>query len=264
MNFTTYKPCPALADTVSYYWTLSMTAAEKPHTERVYATGGISVIFHYGVPFVQKNPDGETVQQHRSLLCGQSLTYSDVLALPQSGMIGAVLFPHALRAFSSIPMRNLTNRDIRFGELFPGFGDLEDRLCEAHVTAERICLLDRAFLTLLLQDRGKHYSTVNEALRLIEQSGALLPEQSILDALELNERTLQRIFSEYIGLSPHEFISLRRINHAISGLTGCSRLTDVAYNSDFYDQSHFIKSFKKITGCTPGEFRKICCTAKNS
>ena len=95
------------------------------------------------------------------------------------------------------------------------------------------------------------------ALGIIEQSRALVSEGSLVDALEVSERTLQRIFGDYIGLSPHEFIQLRRINHAIDSLKGSSRLTDIALDADFYDQAHFIKSFKSDTGYTPGEYRKI-------
>jgi len=33
-------------------------------------------------------------------------------------------------------------------------------------------------------------------------------------------------------------------------------LTKIAYESDYYDQAHFIKDFKKFTGTTPKEFLK--------
>lgn len=33
-------------------------------------------------------------------------------------------------------------------------------------------------------------------------------------------------------------------------------LTDIAYESDYYDQAHFIKDFKEFTGLTPKEFLK--------
>jgi len=33
-----------------------------------------------------------------------------------------------------------------------------------------------------------------------------------------------------------------------------SRLTDLAYDNEYYDQSHFIKDFKEFTGLSPKEF----------
>jgi AraC-like DNA-binding protein len=257
MVFRTYTPCESLLDIVSCYWTVDLPSAEDQHSERVYATGGITILFHYGTPFCELQPDGTGKLQERSLVCGQSLTFSDVLALPGSGMIGAVLYPYGLKALSSIPMKILTGRDVRFGDLFPEFRDIDARIGEAPDTRARIQLLDRTFMALRRQERGRHYENVREAARQIEQSRGLISESLLLDNLEMNERTLQRAFSEYIGLSPHEFILLRRINHAIGMLGRTASLTELAHESEFYDQAHFIKSFKSLTGYTPGEYRKI-------
>ena len=261
MNFEAYKPCPALADAVICYWGLHTKPDEQPHTERVYSTGGIPLIFHYGTPFIEHKTDGSTASQRRFFLCGQSISFCDVTALPGSGMIGVVLYPHALRNFSSVPMNQLSGIDVAIADFFPGCADLEDRLCAARCDAERVTILDQTFLALRRPDAGRHYRTVNEALRIIEHSRALVSEQDVLGELEMNERALQRIFADYIGLSPHEFIRLRRVNHAIDAITSASRLTDLAYDSNFYDQSHFIKSFKSVTGYTPGEFRRRVCRA---
>ena len=243
MVFRTYTPCESLLDIISCYWTVDLPSAEDQHAERVYATGGITVLFHYGTPFCELHADGTKHHQRRSLVCGQSLSYSDVLALPGSGMIGAVLYPYGLKAFSSIPMKILTGRDVRFGDLFPGFGDIEERIGEAPDIAARIQILNRTFTALRRQEKGKHYENVREAARQIEQSRGVISEGILLDNLEMNERTLQRAFSEYIGLSPHEFILLRRLNHAISRLGRTSSLTELAHDSEFYDQAHFIRAF---------------------
>lgn len=32
------------------------------------------------------------------------------------------------------------------------------------------------------------------------------------------------------------------------------RLTTVAYEHEYYDQSHFIKEFSAFTGCSPSQF----------
>jgi YesN/AraC family two-component response regulator len=32
------------------------------------------------------------------------------------------------------------------------------------------------------------------------------------------------------------------------------KLTSIAYQSDYFDQAHFIKEFKKFTGISPKEF----------
>ena len=257
MEFRSYSPCERLRDIVLCYWSVDVAKNAPAHPERVYSTGGITILFHYGTPFISTAPDGRQTVQDPSLVCGQYTTYSDVLASPGAGMMGVVLFPFALRAFSNIPMKLLTGKEVRFGDLFPDFGDIEERMALAPGNEARVQLLDRTFLALLKSERGRHYESIRSALGMIEGSRALITEESIVDALEVSERTLQRIFDDYIGLTPHEFLQLRRINHAIDSLKGTSRLTDIALDADFYDQAHFIKTFKSITGYTPGEYRKI-------
>lgn len=60
-------------------------------------------------------------------------------------------------------------------------------------------------------------------------------------------RQLQRILKEATGFSPHDFLKVMRLQQSLK-----------KHNADLYtDQSHFIRSFKKITGYTPTEyFRK--------
>ena len=262
MEFRSYSPCERLRDIVLCYWSVDVARNAPGHTERVYSTGGITLLFHYGNPFLSTAPDGKKTLQERSLVCGQYTTYSDVLASPGAGMMGVVLYPFALRAFSDIPMKLLTGREVRFGDLFPDHGDIEERIALAPDNAARVRILDRVFISLLKAERGRHYESIRSALGMIEGSRSLIDEGVLIDALELSERTLQRIFSDYIGLTPHEFILLRRINHAIDSLKGISRLTDLAYDAEFYDQSHFIKAFKSLTGYTPGEYRKILLSFK--
>jgi AraC-like DNA-binding protein len=67
---------------------------------------------------------------------------------------------------------------------------------------------------------------------------------------------LTRIFSDAVGVPPHLFQNLIRINKAKQLLKSCKYMTDVAILVGFSDQSHFIRKFKKIVGMTPKEYKK--------
>ncbi|BCZ45273.1 AraC family transcriptional regulator [Clostridium gelidum] len=62
---------------------------------------------------------------------------------------------------------------------------------------------------------------------------------------------LIRKFNECYGLSPHQYITNLRINYAKKLLKNKKGFADMAIESGFYDQSHFIKCFKEYTGVTP-------------
>lgn len=64
-----------------------------------------------------------------------------------------------------------------------------------------------------------------------------------------------RLFRRHIGLTPFEYLRSFRVERAKTILRSKKSLTEVAYQSGFYDQSHFIRSFKKHTGFLPSAFR---------
>ena len=99
---------------------------------------------------------------------------------------------------------------------------------------------------------------------LLERSIGLLTDfakektiKNIADEIGLNVRTFNRIFTENIGISPVGFKKIARFRHSINNRffnEQFQRLTDIAYNSNFYDQSYFINIYKQLTGSNPKLF----------
>ncbi len=62
----------------------------------------------------------------------------------------------------------------------------------------------------------------------------------------------------YSGFSPLNYLINLRISEAIRLLkTTKISLTDIALDTGFYSSQHFSTTFKKLTGYTPGHFRRI-------
>ncbi len=67
---------------------------------------------------------------------------------------------------------------------------------------------------------------------------------------------LSRSFRERTGQSVSECLTGARIRFAVRKLaTAGTRLTEIALDAGFADQSHFTKVFRRETGMTPGAFR---------
>jgi AraC-like DNA-binding protein len=60
----------------------------------------------------------------------------------------------------------------------------------------------------------------------------------------LSSRQLQRILKKTTGFSPHDFLKVLRLQQSFKQ----------HYLNYYTDQSHFIHSFRKITGHTPTEY----------
>jgi AraC-like DNA-binding protein len=69
---------------------------------------------------------------------------------------------------------------------------------------------------------------------------------------------LQRIFSQYVGVSPKWVIKRYRLHEAAEQLAG-GEVVDwpkIALELGYFDQAHFIKDFKTIVGESPAEYIK--------
>lgn len=63
-----------------------------------------------------------------------------------------------------------------------------------------------------------------------------------------------RVFSEKLGLPPHEFQTQLRVLRAQKLLRQGYSISSVAAQTGFADQSHFTRQFKRLTVITPGQF----------
>jgi YesN/AraC family two-component response regulator len=82
----------------------------------------------------------------------------------------------------------------------------------------------------------------------------------IAEQLGYNLKTFQRHFIKHLSCSPVEYRRIVRFRHSIASklnTDGVKSLTEITYESAYYDHSYFIKEFKKLTGHNPVEFFKV-------
>lgn len=97
--------------------------------------------------------------------------------------------------------------------------------------------------------------------------------QSILDYIENNLKTeinmdelcdmagysyvhFCRLFSHYVGLSPSEYITRRKLIHAVYDMSNGITKVDIALSYGFETYAGFYKAFKREFICSPSEFIK--------
>ncbi|MCL2635987.1 MAG: AraC family transcriptional regulator [Betaproteobacteria bacterium] len=101
----------------------------------------------------------------------------------------------------------------------------------------------------------------NDALDELRAFLETHPEENIsLDELarraRLGKFQLIRRFRAHYGLTPHRFQMQSRLRRARRACLAATSLTDLALAAGFYDQSHFIREFRKATGMTPSQYRR--------
>ena len=79
----------------------------------------------------------------------------------------------------------------------------------------------------------------------------------LVEVSGLNHRKLHRGFIELFGIAPMQFITRTRIESACDDLlTTKKKLTQIAKDNGFYDQSSFTQHFRKQMKITPLKYRK--------
>lgn len=104
----------------------------------------------------------------------------------------------------------------------------------------------------------ENYSNNDKMIKLLKYIDENYMEKLSVDSLAeitgLNSYYLLHLFRERIGLSLHQYIIQTRIKKTKEHFTSEEDILDIALNSGFYDQSHYIRNFKKHVGITPQKY----------
>ena len=80
--------------------------------------------------------------------------------------------------------------------------------------------------------------------------------EDVASQVYVSQWHLSKLINREKGVGFLDMLSRMRVDMAKDMLMDpANRISDVAYDAGFADVAHFSKTFKKITGMTPGEYR---------
>ena len=88
---------------------------------------------------------------------------------------------------------------------------------------------------------------------------------AIADSFELSTTRFSQSFMERKGMSPLEYLTLLRVEHAKDLLANTDMtIRDISIQVGYYDSGSFIRRFKQVTGETPLQYRRGHDMEKNA
>lgn len=130
---------------------------------------------------------------------------------------------------------------------FPGDTDAHAALVSAYLDT---------FLEARLPARDVLAEDVSDLVALIAADAAVRRVSDLVRVSGRSERTLDRLFARYVGVSPAWVIRRYRLQAAAARLTARppADVRAVAWELGYADQAHFIRDFRATIGVTPGAY----------
>lgn len=245
MSYRQFQPDPGLHPYIDAYWTVRTEKTVNEIT-RILPDGCMDIIYNAGREL--RNVAGNlTFKNETAYLLGTMTRFIDTPSHDNSHLIGIRFKPLGFAAFfKSFSLHEITNQTIQF--------DLDRLPVITDVNAQTILLLDRFFLSRL----ADNVSAIREIVGDINCIHGNVTVHSIAKKYAVSTRQLERSFNRYIGITPKEFISFVRYQFAYSQIkenAGVKSLSEIAFDTGYFDHSHLTNEMKKYSGFVPSEIQ---------
>ncbi len=148
---------------------------------------------------------------------------------------------------------------------------MESKISDTHSQLSIDGLMLTVFNQLILDStkiKNKQINWIEKLVEVVTDTRGNYSLTSLSDLLGVHPVHLSREFHHYFGITFGQYIRYVRVNKAFNLiLNSTMSMTDVCYECGFYDQSHFIRDFKRIYKKTPGEVlvsHRHSCEGRNS
>lgn len=134
-------------------------------------------------------------------------------------------------------------------------------LIEAEKQHDQInVLLDRFLLEILATPEQAHKLEIEQFEQIVQTNiFTKLTTDEIAKQMHITSNQLRSIVKSDLKITPIEYINQQKIYTSYSLLRMNTKLKtyEISEMLGFYDSSHFIKEFERVSGITPREYRKL-------
>jgi AraC-like DNA-binding protein len=243
-----YLPAPALAAFLDHFWIVEWDLeGQPPFVQRTLPYPCVHLVFDSRV---------------RSGIWGVPSGAFDYELKGAGKVCGLRFRPGAFRAILGRPLHTITDQVLALSEVFPWDAlDAERAVLGALDDAGMMAAASQLLLPELPAPNPQveaQVERIGAILRMAETTSGLTRVEELAEAGGVNLRSLQQLFSEYVGVSPKWVIRRFRLHEAADRLASGmdADLAALAHSLGYFDQAHFTSDFRKLVGQTPSHYRK--------
>lgn len=260
MRFSVFAPANCLTDLVERYWYVT-SPAQQGATDQTW----LPSVTHSLVLNLNNNLQSIITRQGQKkpppcFVIGNLTSPGHITANGPFDVFAVQFKPTGIYQLFNIPLSRLLDTPVDFEEIEKRSvaRDLLEELQTATAPFGYIALLEKYFKRKLgeaVPDRKlKMFEPVVQCV--LSQKGCIQIKE-LTQLAYYTKKTLERHCTELIGPTPKQFISITRFSAAIDYLrkNDCHSIKDFIFDLGYFDHSHFLHDFKKLSGQTP---REVC------
>ncbi len=162
------------------------------------------------------------------------------------------------RGFYRRDVVELRGKTVAAKEIFgPDIETLLPALTGARTGSQKIAAANR-FFQARLPSEDSQARLAASAVQLAATDSSIQTTRDLAARMRLGERSLQRLFGGYVGVAPKWVIQRFRIHELVERIHAGETLdwASLAQELGYFDQSHLIGDFRRLTGCSPERYRR--------
>jgi AraC-like DNA-binding protein len=260
MNLEYYIPAFPLRPFIKLYAYYNIGKERSVAPIKFLPMGFPYIVFNLRDPFTIYRSDlNRGIKGDGNLIVGQMVHYYHLVPHGTLASFSVIFQPTGLFRLLHVPVHELIDygypaEAILSNKLSP----LYEQMLTSDTTISQLIRYLDAFFMAQLPSSIHRYGYIEHSLNMIHQTKGLVSMGQLIDVIPASGRTFRRRFLESVGISCKKYIGLKRLNHILN-IVKKQDLTDIhwsrlAYGFGYYDQMHFIKSFKQYCGESPTEY----------
>lgn len=249
-------PPPLLSRYIQCFWQVDLQI--QYHREHILPTCTVELIINFGSGFRVYDHDDPAKFDLNSRIWLVGLQTDHIINQPiaETNMIGIRFKPAGIYPFFGIPASEFQNQIVELDAVWGNEANLwREELYYAPTIEAKFWTLEQK-LCRKLTENAAGLDVVQYALRSISLQKGTLPIKALSENIGISQKHLASQFKKYVGVSPKMMARLYRFQHVLHTIDPSQPINwaQIAYDFDYYDQSHFNKEFAAFTGFSPTQY----------
>jgi AraC-like DNA-binding protein len=238
-----WEPSEVLAPYVSWFWAVQWDLrGREPHEQTTLPHPSAHVVYE---------EDG------RAWLYGPPHSAFRRTLHAAGRALGARFRPGGIRPLLGRAVTDIADRKLPAGAL-PGLDGaaLESACAACGELDEIVAVFEAALAPLVPGEPDPAVELADRAVVLLSEDRSLTRVADLADRLALSPRSVQRLFSEHVGVGPAWVIRRFRLQEAAAHATAGGEVdwAGLAVTLGYYDQAHLVRDFTQTIGVPPARY----------